>query len=77
MKLIEIREGLSIASDKIESVEYIDSFSCRVYTTAGNSYDSILPYPAMLELLGQNSNKQENTMDKLDKYLNVATVTTL
>ena len=50
MNFIKIRDGLSVAVDKIEAVEQVDDFSSKI-TTHFNVYSINLPYNIVLDML--------------------------
>ena len=75
MRLLEIRDGLSISVNKIEAIEFLDGFSCKIYMETGTSYESLLPYQSIVHILQQGD--EDKTMSKLDKYLSVSTVQSL
>ena len=77
MKLIAIRDGLSISIDCIESIEVLDTVSCRVTMKSGNGHTVDAPYGSLLMMVEQMSKDNSATMEKLGKYLSVANVTTL
>jgi hypothetical protein len=61
MKYIEIQEGICVNVAKIEGIEEVDKFSCKVYIGT-RVYLSTFPYATLLEML-----KQENIVDKASK----------
>ena len=68
MKFIEVREGLSLAVDKIEAIEQSDLGS-KIYTSTGVVYDSVFPKNILLQLMetGEVENRDQEIVDELKK----------
>ena len=66
MKFLEIREGLSVAIDKIESVEDFGMGS-KVNTTIGVQYESVFPRNILLQLIEDSieQNLDEKILEQL------------
>ena len=79
MKFIHIKEGLSVAINKIDTIESLDGVSSRITLSNGNGYTVDKPYASLMFLLENAASEDKNakTMDKLNKYLSVATVQTI
>ena len=85
MRLTEIQDGISVNTDKIEGIERMDETSCKIYMEsqtylANISYENLLQLLRNEAVINKPSTKEEQmnkTMEKLEKYLSVATVTTL
>lgn len=85
MRLLEIQDGISINTDKIGGIERKTSDTCNIYV-GGETYLAQISYENLKQILqneaviSKSSSKEEQmakTMEKLDKYLNVATITTV
>ena len=68
MRFIEVKEGVSIDIDQIESLEKKDDFTTTVYTHH-HVYEASFPYMALLQLLEmetqniqESQNKQQETV---------------
>jgi hypothetical protein len=67
MKYIEIKDGLSVKIDDIESIERNEDFTCYV-RTHHNTYDSTFPYMVLLELLER---RDYGLQEKEEKIMNI------
>ena len=71
MKLIELREGVCVNIDKIESIESIPTGS-RV-SLGLSSYDTIFPYATLVQLINsmQDDGKELKEMSNIVKQIGV------
>jgi len=75
MKFIEISPTVCVNVDQVAWVAVSeDGFGSTVYV-GEKEYPCDMPYQTIVTLLQQSDGTK--TMEKLDKYLNVATVTSL
>ena len=58
MSYIEIRDGVSINTDEIESLEKISDFETMVFTHH-NKYKANFPYLTLLDLISMGVEKEE------------------
>ena len=68
MKYIEIREGLSIAADKIEAVEYLTELTCKVITKF-QSYEANFPYLVLLQLLEERDEERDKKVEQINNIM--------
>lgn len=79
MRFIEIKDGFSIAIDKIETIEAIDDLTSRVHTSS-SSYVANFPYLILLQILEREIEEQkglnlsEETTKNMDAYFKQAGV---
>lgn len=80
MRIVEIQEGISINTDKIEGIKANDNNTCEIFI-GGKTYLSTFAYPTLLQMLRiegmvdnglSKSENMERAMVKLDKVLNNA-----
>jgi hypothetical protein len=75
MKFIEISPTTTVNKDEVCWINSTNGgLSCTVYV-GGKEYESDIPYQTLIMLLQQGGDN-EAVMDKLNKYLEVATVQT-
>ena len=68
MQFIEIKDGLSIAVDKIEAIEEVDNLGCRVYTSTGVAYESAFPKNVLLSIIEHGGlNKEDRILEQVTK----------
>ncbi len=68
MRFIEIKEGFSIAIDKIEAIERTGEFTSKVHTHF-NAHEANFPYITLLRLLEEPEPRKEKVMNKLEAVL--------
>ena len=71
MRYIEVKDGFSIAIDKIEALERIDEFRTNIMT-ATNSYEANFPYTTLMAILeseGSEKIEEPKTNELLQQYL--------
>jgi hypothetical protein len=85
MRIIEIQDGISVNPEKIDGIKKVDETSCDVFL-GKNTYRATMSYEQLLSIVNSDSfidkgatktEQMAKTMEKLDKYLSVATVQTL
>jgi hypothetical protein len=72
MKFLEISKTVCVNKDSIAWVSSADNGISSIIFVGGKEYPSDIPYQILVDMLQQN----EPTMEKLDKYLSVATIQT-
>ena len=71
MKFLKIKEGVCIATDKVEALETIDQLHTRIYMTNGGVYEAQFPYDALIQLLQiEEANPTESINTELLNSLN-------
>ena len=60
MKILEIQKGIFINTDRIDAVEKIDDFSCKVYS-GPHIFKSEFSYETILQLLKIQIEQENNT----------------
>jgi hypothetical protein len=75
MKFIELTTEVCINKDKIEMVASANGGATCTITFVGKEYNCSIPYRAMREMLKQG--ESDAAIEKLNKYLSVATVSSV
>ena len=71
MRYIEIQEGITVNTEKIQAIERINESSCHVYI-GSQTYLSTLPYSLLVSMVKaekDNGYRLEEVADKLDGVL--------
>ena len=74
MKFLEITPTVTVNRDEICWVSSVDGGLSSTIYVGGKEYPSDMPYSILVNMLKQ-SDDGNKTMQKLDDYLSVATVT--
>ena len=69
MKLIEIKDGISINIDKIESVHKTDNQLGCVVKAGFEVYEAELPYDVLITMLSEDKDKKEEMLERMYRVM--------
>ena len=64
---IDVGDGLSVNTEKIEAVRFVDDFNCIIYTN-GSTFESPMPKSVVVGLIDAHSGKKDS-MSNVEKLL--------
>ena len=76
MQFIEISPTVTVNRDEIAWVASNDEGLSSTIYVGGKEYPSDIPYATLVNILQQSESDENKTMNKLDRYLSVASVQT-
>ena len=75
MQFIEISQTVTVNCNEIAWVSSEDGGMSSIICVGSKEYPSDIPYNSLVNMLQNSGSDKNKTMQKLDDYLSVATVT--
>ena len=72
MKFLEVKDGICVATDKIEAITMLTELTSVVIAESGQSYEANFPYRVLIDILESSKDKQEEVQEKLLGHLRMA-----
>lgn len=69
MKYIEVKDGICVATDKIEAITKLTELTSLVYVESGMQYEANFPYNVLIDILERDKDVQEVASEKLINHL--------